>query len=191
VISSLSTLGSDHELARALPAARRGRCGFIGLAFGADQDVGQLAVGRAPGFQHRVGRGFCTQHFANRLQQAGANHRIVFRLDLQRNVLGDDGIHQRAQCFQALDMLGVHQDTVGQGALLLAAVLVGLVEERFHLREVGEQGLVEVAGQCFAALLQDWNSGANDGTVFCGQHGYGSFSAKHAPIIHVYLKLRQ
>ncbi|MCY1541515.1 hypothetical protein D9M68_772110 [compost metagenome] len=142
------------EVAGAAPAAAGCGTGGIGAFFGVDQDLRQLAIGGAPGVDHRVGGDLCAEHLANRPQQAAADDRVMFGQDLQRHMLVDDLPDQRAERFQAVDMAGVHQHAVGQCALLVATGLVRLVEQRAYLRVFAEHQLVEVPGQGFAAGFQ-------------------------------------
>ncbi|MNR31209.1 hypothetical protein D3C85_1487060 [compost metagenome] len=86
-------------------------------------------------------------------------------------MLVDDLPHQRAEFLQAVDMLGVHQHALGQGARLVAAGLVGLVEQRAHLGVFTEHQLVEVLGQGLAAAFQQRHGGLDDRDVFGRQHG--------------------
>ena len=74
--------------------------------------------------------------------------------DLQRHMLADDLPDQRAEGLQAVDIAGVHQHAVGQCALLVAAGLMRLVEQRAYLRVFAEHQLVEMPGQGFAAGFQ-------------------------------------
>jgi hypothetical protein len=111
-----------------VPAPSGRRC-----RFGADQDVGQLTVGRAPGAHHLRRGDLVAQHFGNGAQQAGADDRVVLRQDLQGHVLVDDLRHQVAQLVELVDVAGVHQHAIGQGARLVTAGLVRLVEQRAHL----------------------------------------------------------
>ncbi|MNS74914.1 hypothetical protein D3C72_1084030 [compost metagenome] len=177
-LAAFHRLAAHGKVARAAPAARRGRLRLVDAPFFAGQDVGQLAVGRAPGIDDRVAGDLCAQHFADRLQQAGTDQRIVLGADLQGHMLVDDGGHEVTQRIQFIDMFGIHQHAIGQRALLVAAVLVRLVKVRQHFRMVAEQVLVEVARQRFAALLEDGHGGRDDGALFLGQHvkllwGYG------------------
>ena len=102
-------LARHDERARAAPAAGGFGAVVIDLFLQADQDVGQLTVGRAPGRQHLVGGDLGAQDFADRAQQAIADHRIVFRKNLQRDVLADDGADQIPELVQPVDMACVHQ----------------------------------------------------------------------------------
>ena len=167
---ALAHLAHHAEGTPAAPAASRTFGGGIDLLLGADQQVGQLAIGRGPGGDHRVGRHLGAEHLADGAQQAAADDRVVLGEDLQRHVLLHDLPNQRAERLQAVDVLGVHQHAVGQRARLVAAGLVRLVEQRAHLRVLGEHDAVEVGGQRLAAGFQQGHRGLDDGDVFVGQH---------------------
>eukprot|EP00160_Parvularia_atlantis_P001937 Unigene11584_Nuclearia_a/m.35293 Unigene11584_Nuclearia_a/g.35293 ORF Unigene11584_Nuclearia_a/g.35293 Unigene11584_Nuclearia_a/m.35293 type:complete len:305 (+) Unigene11584_Nuclearia_a:299-1213(+) len=143
---------------------------FIEILFGTDQDVGQLAIGRAPGIYHGGGGDFLAQHFFDGAQQAAADDRVVLGQNLQGNVLVDDLADQAAKLLQLVDVAGIHQHAVGQGARLVTTGLVGLVEQRTHLRVLAEHHLVEVGGQRFAAAFQQGDSGLDDCTLFGIEH---------------------
>ncbi|MOA32595.1 hypothetical protein D3C78_1538310 [compost metagenome] len=85
-------------------------------------------------------------------------------------MLGNDAVHQRAQHFQLVDVTGIHQHAVGERAGLVAAGLVGLVEQRTNLRVLGKHHLVEVGGQGFTTGFQQGHGGFDDGTNLAGQH---------------------
>ncbi|KFF31934.1 hypothetical protein G039_0329585 [Pseudomonas aeruginosa VRFPA01] len=136
-----------------------------------DQQVGQLLVGRAPGFDHLVGGDFLAEHLADRPQQAVADDRIVLGQDLQRDMLVDHLGHQRPELLQLVDVPGVHQHAVGQRPRLVAAGLVSLVEQRAHLGILAEHGPVEMGDQRFAASLEQRYGGLDDCTLGIGQHG--------------------
>ena len=97
------------------------------------------------------GGNLAAQHFRNSPQQARPNDRVVFRQDLQGHVLVDDLGHQVAQLVQLVDMPRVHQHAIGQGARLVTAGLVGLVEQRAHLGVLGQHHAIKVGDQRFAA----------------------------------------
>jgi hypothetical protein len=67
-------------------------------------------------------------------------------------VLVDDLRGQRAQCFQAV--WRAYISTPLASARLVAAGLVGAVEQRTHLRIVAHEHLVEMRDQRFAARFQ-------------------------------------
>jgi hypothetical protein len=90
---------------------------------------------------------------------------------LQRHVLVDDLRGQRAHRLQAVDVPGVHQHAVGQRARLVALGLVGFVEEGANLGMLGQQHLVEMGGQGFAALFEQGHGGRDDGALGGGDHG--------------------
>jgi hypothetical protein len=81
-----------------------------------------------------------------------------------------------------VDVLGVHEYAVGQGAWLGAALLVGHVEQGAHLGVLAQHGLVEVGDQRLAAGFQQRDGGLDDGTLAVGQHGkllgYGDRNAR-------------
>ena len=85
-------------------------------------------------------------------------------------MLVDDLADKAAKLLQLVDVAGIHQHAVGQGARLVTAGLVGLVEQRAHLRVLAEHHLVEVGGQCFAAAFQQGDSGLDDCTLFGIEH---------------------
>ncbi len=155
----------DAERASAAPASRRVGLGRIALLFGADQQIGQLAIGCGPGVDHRIGGHLGAQHLANALQQGDAHQRIVIRLDLQGDVLVDDLLDQRSQGIQAIDVASVHQHCPGQCPRLGTAGLVGTVEQRTDLGVVVQQFVVEVPGQGFTAGFQQRNGGLDDGLL--------------------------
>ncbi len=159
------------ERPRTPPAARRLGFLVIDRSFGADQDVRQLTVGRAPGAHHLGSGNLAAQHFGNRTQQAGPHDRVMFRQDLQGHVFVDDLRHQITQLIQLVDMSCIHQHTIGQGTGLVAADLVRLVEQRAHLRVLGEHHAVEMGDQRFAAAFQQGHGGFDDGTVLGTKHG--------------------
>ena len=94
-------LGALGHLARtrrrARRASRRVRGPVSRRSFRADQDIGQLPVGRGPGRNHFVGGDLGAQHLADGAQQAGADDRVMRRLDLQRDMLVDDLRDQSAE----------------------------------------------------------------------------------------------
>jgi len=85
-------------------------------------------------------------------------------------VLVDDLCHQRAEGVQPVDMPGIHQHAVGQGARLLAAGLVCLVEQRANLGMLAQQQLVEMVGQGFATAFQQRHGGFDKGDLFSAKH---------------------
>jgi hypothetical protein len=99
----------------------------------------------------------------------------MLRQDLQGHVLVDDLRHQVAQLVELVDVPCVHQHAIGQGTRLVAAGLVGLVEQRAHLRVFGEHHAVEVGDQRFAAAFQQGHSGFDDGTVLGAKQGLLGF----------------
>ena len=161
----------QQERPRTPPAA--GRLGFFVVdgRFGADQNVRQLAVGRAPGTHDLGGGNLAAQHFGNSPQQAGPNDGVMLRQNLQGHVLVDDLGHQVAQLVQLVDMPRVHQHAIGQGARLVTTGLVGLVEQRTDFGILGQHHAVKMGDQCFTAAFQQGHSGFNDGTVLGTQHG--------------------
>ncbi len=144
----------QRERPRTAPAARG--LGFLVVngRFGADQDIRQLPVGRAPGIHHLRRGDLAAQHFRNRPQQAGAHNRVMLRQDLQGHMFIDDLGHQIAQLIQLVDMSRVHQHPIGQGAGLIAAGLVGLVEQRANFGVLGQHHAVEMGDQRFTATFQ-------------------------------------
>ena len=68
-------------------------------------------------------------------------------------------------------MARVHEHAVRERARLLAAGLVGLVEERAHFRMLAEQDRIEVRGERFTAAFEQRHGGGDDGFLMCGQHG--------------------
>src|SRR5205085_2228986 len=113
-----------------------------------------------------IGGNFRAQYFADRLEQGPTHQRIVLGQDLQGDVLVDDGGDHGAQAVELVDVFGVSEDAVGQGALLEAALLVRLVKVGNHLGMVREQALVEMGDEGFAARLQQGDGGGDDGAVF-------------------------
>ncbi|MCY1439394.1 hypothetical protein D9M71_556280 [compost metagenome] len=129
-----------------------------------------MLVGGGPGIYHLVGGYLGAQHFTNGAQQAGADNGVLLGQHLQGHVFVDDLAHQRAEGFQLIDVSGVHQYAVGQGTGLIAAGLVGLVEQRPHFRVFTQHDLVEVAGQRLPSGFQQGHGGFDDGTLLAGQH---------------------
>ena len=142
----------------------------IGLGLGGDQDVGQLGIGSGPGVDHRIGGNLGAQYLADGAQQACAHDLVLAGLHLQGHMLVDDLRGQVAQVFQLVDVLGIHQHAVRQRAGLGTALLVGLVEQRAHLRELAQHHLVEMRGQRLAAGLQQRYGGLDDLFLAIGQH---------------------
>ena len=174
--AALGLLARDAEGALATPAARGGLDRGIGLLLGTDQQVGQLLIGRAPGVDHGIGRDLGAQHFADRAQQAGADDRVMLGLDLQRHMLVHDLRRQIAQRLEAVDMLGIHQHAVGERTRLVAAGLVGLVEQRAHLGKLAEHDAVEMPGQGLATGFKQRDGRFHNGALGVVQHGGGSSS---------------
>ena len=129
-----------------------------------------MTVGRAPGGHHLRRGDLVTQHFGDGAQQAAADDRVVFRQNLQGHVLVDDLGHQVAQLVELVDVPRIHQDAVGQGTGLIAAGLVGLVEQRADFRVFGEHHAVEVSDQGFATAFQQRHGGFDDCTVLNAKH---------------------
>ena len=142
----------------------------VDARFGADQDVGQLTVGSPPGGHHFRCGDLVAQHFGDGSQQAGADNRVMFRENLQGDVLVDDLGHQVAQLVELVDVPRIHQDTVGQSARLITAGLVGLVEQRANFRILGQHHAVEMSDQCFATAFQQGHGGFDDCTVLNAKH---------------------
>ena len=95
----------------------------------------------------------------------------MLRQNLQGHVLVDDLGHQVAQLVQLVDMPRVHQHAIGQGAGLVTAGLVGLVEQRADFRVLGQHHAIEMGDQRFAAAFQQGHSGFDDCTVLGTKHG--------------------
>ena len=129
-----------------------------------------MTVSRAPSRDHFRRRDFFAQDFGDCAQQAGADNRVVLRQNLQGHVLVDDLGHQVAQLVELVDMARIHQYAISQGARLVTAGLVSLVEQWAHLRILGEHHAVEVGDQGFAAAFQQRYSGFDDGTVLGAKH---------------------
>ena len=161
----------QQERPRPPPAA--GRLGFFVVdgRFGADQNVRQLAVGRAPGTHDLGGGNLAAQHFRNSPQQARPYDRVMLRQDLQGHVLVDDLGHQVAQLVQLVDMPRVHQHAIGQGARLVTTGLVGLVEQRAHLGILGQHHAIKMGDQRFAAAFQQGHGRFDDCTILGTKHG--------------------
>ena len=87
-------------------------------------------------------------------------------------MLVDDLGHQSAQLVERVDMTGVHQHAVGQGARLVAVGLMCLVEEGPHFGVLGQHDVVEMRRQCFTACFKQGHGGFDDGALFGGQHGF-------------------
>ncbi|MNI65991.1 hypothetical protein D3C73_1215300 [compost metagenome] len=85
-------------------------------------------------------------------------------------MLVDDLGHQVAQLVELIDVAGVHQHTIGQGARLVAGSLVGLVEQRAHFWILGQHHAIEVGDQRFTTAFQQRHSGFDDGTVLNAEH---------------------
>lgn len=64
----------------------------------------------------------------------------------------------------------VHQHAIGQCPRLRTVGLVGRVEQGAQLGMLGQQQLVKMGGEGFAAGLQQGDSGFDDGAVFDAQH---------------------
>ncbi len=156
---TLPDLARDTEPARTTPAAGSFGLGLIEPFLLADEQVGELLVGRRPGIDHRIGGDRLAKDLADGPQQAATDQWVVLGQHLQGDVLVDDLCHQRAEGVQLVDMPGVHQHTIGQCTWLLTAGLVRLVEQRFHLGMFAQQELVEVSGQRLAAAFQQWHGG--------------------------------
>ena len=160
----------QFELTPAAPATRGCSLFVVNGGFGTDQDIGQLVIGRTPGAEHLRGGDVAAQHLLNGPQQAAADNRVVLREDLQCNMLVDDSGHQIAQLVELINMPCIHQYTVGQRSRLVATGLVGLVEQRAHLRVFREHHAIEVCDQPFTAAFQQWHGGFNDGTILSSKH---------------------
>ena len=85
-------------------------------------------------------------------------------------MLVDDLPDQATELLELVDVLGVHQHAVGQGARLVATGLVGLVEQGAYFGVFAEHQLVEVGGQRLATAFQQGNSGLDDCTLFGIEH---------------------
>nr|WP_230598620.1 hypothetical protein [Xanthomonas albilineans] len=73
-------------------------------------------------------------------------------------MLVDDLGHQRSKRFQTVDVLGIHEHTIGQCPRLVATGLMRGVEVRAHLRVLCEHGLIEVGDERLAALFKERHS---------------------------------
>nr|GEU28290.1 hypothetical protein [Tanacetum cinerariifolium] len=167
---ALHHLARDPEGAGATPAAGRGRLLVVDGRLRPHQQVGQLLVRGAPGRQHGVGGDLGAKHVAYGLQQPRSHQRVVFRQNLQRHVLLDDAPGHVAQRPEVVDVPRIHQHRVGQRARLRAAALMGLVEQGTHLRMVGQQVLVEIRGERFAAAFEQGHGGFDNGALFGVEH---------------------
>jgi hypothetical protein len=147
------------------------------LLFTADQNVGQEAIGFGPGGNDLIGRAGA-QNFTNRGQQILAHDGIMFGLDGEGGVFLRDHFHRVSQDLQIVDVRGIGGNRPRQRPLLRAGRLVRRVEEGGDFRIVGEHPLVEVPGQGFAMLGQDWRGGFHNGD---------GLRAKHAGILNMYL----
>ena len=93
------------ELARLLP---------VELPLPTYEDVGQHAIGLAPGLQHLVRHRTAT-HFFERGQEMTTHNVILFRLDQETRVLVGDAFHGTGQGPQVVDILGVGRHCAEQG----------------------------------------------------------------------------
>ena len=84
---ALRLLACHAEAPHTAPAAIGLGAGGIHRLLGLDQQVGQLLVGRAPGFEDFVGGDLFAEDLADRPQQASADDRIVFGQHLQETCL--------------------------------------------------------------------------------------------------------
>ncbi|MNL32684.1 hypothetical protein D3C87_1545500 [compost metagenome] len=131
---ALGTDLCDLEGAPAAPAALgRGQI-LINAGLARDQDVGQEPVGLAPGVQDFLGRRLA-QDMGDGAEQGVGYVGIVFRQDLQADVLLGDAFDGCGQGAKIIDVVGVGQDGAGQGAGLGPGVaVVRLVEQVADLR---------------------------------------------------------
>jgi len=171
-LAALGHLALHAEHPHTTPAPGGGGAGGIHLFLGPDQNVGQLLVGSAPGGQHFVSGDLGTQHLTDGAQQAGTHDGVVLRQHLQRHVLVDDLCWQVAQVFQLVDVARVHEHAVGQGTRLVAAGLVGLVEQGTNLGVLAQHDAVEVGGQGFTAGFQQGHGRFDYGALSVVEHGF-------------------
>ncbi|MNS94159.1 hypothetical protein D3C72_1283680 [compost metagenome] len=99
-----------------------------------------------------------------------AHDRIVFGPDAQADVLVHDARHHGHQHGRILDVLGIGGHRAGQGVLLLAARLVGLIEDVLEFGIVLEHARVEMLGQRYAVRLQDGGRGLDQLAGLGAQH---------------------
>jgi len=74
---ALLDLARNAERARATPASRRFGLGLVEAFFLADEQVGELLIGRRPGLDHRIGGDGLAKHLADGAQQAIADQRVM------------------------------------------------------------------------------------------------------------------
>ncbi len=74
---ALLDLARNAERARATPASRRFGLGLVEVFFLADEQVGELLIGRRPGVDYRIGGDGLAKHLADGAQQAIADQRVM------------------------------------------------------------------------------------------------------------------
>ncbi len=109
-------------------------------------------------------------HFTNGRQQVLADDRVMFRFDLQRDVLLRNELHCIGQRGRIVDVLGIGTDRPGQGPLLGAGLLVRRIEVRLHLRVLAKHARVEMTRQGLAVRLQGGDGLFNNGNGFRLEH---------------------
>ncbi|MNV79426.1 hypothetical protein D3C71_1729790 [compost metagenome] len=99
-----------------------------------------------------------------------AHDGVVFGADAQADVLVHDARHHRHQHGGIVDVLGIGGHGAGQRMLLLAARLVGLIEDVLEFGIVIKHARIEVLGQRYAMRLQDGGRGLDQRADLGAQH---------------------
>lgn len=129
----------DPEVTPIAPALRN----LVELLFAIDHDLRELPIGCSP----CIAYGGCeriSKELSHGLEKVLANDVVLLGTDIERGVLMADELDRRPKGTEIVDVRRIREEGHGEGAGLVSADLVGVIEDVVELGVCGEHVLVEL-----------------------------------------------
>ncbi|OSN12808.1 hypothetical protein BV341_05685 [Pseudomonas syringae pv. actinidiae] len=141
---------------------------LVHASLDANKNVRQNSICRRPSV-YNLGSRRIAQNLADGLDQVLADNSVLRRLDLERHVLVRNARDRLRERGKVVDVGGIGEDGVGEGARLGAGGLRGKAEDVFEGGVLRDEVVVEDGGDGFAVLLEDRGGGFDDGYLGVGE----------------------